>query len=273
MVEAVSVARNLVGKDITSRAGLRVNVTEQGRIWEVEKAKRGDTSQGSTGTIVEIREQGGICLVKWDVESEVVPYPTGVLGRFYLVLAADSPDRIPTPDPENENQQQLSQQDTLAASGVLSPSKRKKSTQPNNLTKKPKTAAQAPEREDERESHQDSQPARSASNATDPPISRASSSRPPLPPSTPRSSSAAQQAASSPSMLFSPGSPAPTKKKSIRIDIFNAFGMHRDVHQDPGTRRRLLFIRAAHFFCFSDTPHTLLSTPEQDDDGIGGPTT
>ena len=38
--------------------GMRVTVTDPGRIWEREKAGRGDPSQGGEGTVLEVREEG-----------------------------------------------------------------------------------------------------------------------------------------------------------------------------------------------------------------------
>jgi len=37
---------------------MRVTVTDPGRIWEREKAGRGDPSQGGEGTVLEVREEG-----------------------------------------------------------------------------------------------------------------------------------------------------------------------------------------------------------------------
>ena len=48
----------VVGKDVAAEEGLRVVITDDGKHWDINKAKRGDTSQGGSGTIVEVRQHG-----------------------------------------------------------------------------------------------------------------------------------------------------------------------------------------------------------------------
>lgn len=111
----------VVGKDVPPEEGMRVLITEEGRAWDINKAKRGDSSQGRLGSIVELREGGQVCrqsdlllareertgstreltpdrprfsrhsreqisMVQWDHGGDVMPYPTGILNRFYLAL-------------------------------------------------------------------------------------------------------------------------------------------------------------------------------------------
>lgn len=51
----------VVGKDVPPEEGMRVLITEEGRAWDINKAKRGDSSQGRLGSIVELREGGQVC--------------------------------------------------------------------------------------------------------------------------------------------------------------------------------------------------------------------
>lgn len=50
----------VVGKDVTAEEGMRVVITEEGRAWDINKAKRGDSSQGGSGSIIELREGGQV---------------------------------------------------------------------------------------------------------------------------------------------------------------------------------------------------------------------
>ena len=87
----------------TAEEGMRVVVTDPGRIWEVEKAGRGDPSQGGQGTVLEVREEGKLCFVQWDQTGVIVPYATGLLGRFFLELVPSTesapPPTLPEPEP------------------------------------------------------------------------------------------------------------------------------------------------------------------------------
>jgi hypothetical protein len=49
-----------VGRDVEAEEGLRVVITEEGRNWDINKAKRGDSSQGGAGTIFECRDSGKV---------------------------------------------------------------------------------------------------------------------------------------------------------------------------------------------------------------------
>ena len=127
----------VVGRDVAPVCGMRVVITEEGRAWDINKAKRGDSSQGGSGSIVELREDGQvsslgscpqrqqrelacvaltdlrqvrqvafdghwridwrdcisaeqICMVQWDHKGEILPYPSGILNRFYLALEKDA---------------------------------------------------------------------------------------------------------------------------------------------------------------------------------------
>ena len=50
----------VVGRDVAPACGMRVVITEEGRAWDINKAKRGDSSQGGSGSIVELREDGQV---------------------------------------------------------------------------------------------------------------------------------------------------------------------------------------------------------------------
>lgn len=90
----------LVGQTAEGEDGMRVVVTESGRTWEIEKAGRGDCSQGGQGTVVEIREEGKLCFVQWDATEEIFPYATGLHGRFFLALAPSAAADLSPPPPE-----------------------------------------------------------------------------------------------------------------------------------------------------------------------------
>ena len=55
------VAMSVVGKDVEGAPGLRVVITEEGRLWD-RKANRGDLSGGGSGCIEEVREGGKVSL-------------------------------------------------------------------------------------------------------------------------------------------------------------------------------------------------------------------
>jgi len=55
---------SVVGKDVLPSEGLRVVITEDGRNWDINKMKRGDSSGGGAGSIVEAREGGKVFLLQ-----------------------------------------------------------------------------------------------------------------------------------------------------------------------------------------------------------------
>jgi hypothetical protein len=57
---ALPSATMLVGKDVEAAEGLRVIITEEGKNWDITKAKRGDSSHGAAGCVVEVRDGGKV---------------------------------------------------------------------------------------------------------------------------------------------------------------------------------------------------------------------
>ena len=49
-----------MGQDAAATEGMRVVATEEGRSWDLTKAKRGDRSGGKAGTVVQVLEDGKV---------------------------------------------------------------------------------------------------------------------------------------------------------------------------------------------------------------------
>eukprot|EP00960_Hanusia_phi_P001313 36714-Hanusia_phi.AAC.1 len=79
----------IVGKDVSAETGMRVVSSAMAREWEAKHLEASSVSADKIGIIEEVREAGGLCMVRWEGSKGLVPYATGLMRRYFLLVAPD----------------------------------------------------------------------------------------------------------------------------------------------------------------------------------------